>query len=63
MNLPELAEDDVIQVVMTAAFYAAHLRPLLEAQDFRLVQVPVDNPDGLATYILVLGESRAAALR
>lgn len=66
MNLPKVAPDEVIQVAMSGAFYTAHLKPLLEQQDFRLVRTlgTVDEDEaGLTTYVVVLGESRAALMR
>lgn len=64
-QLPELAKDDVIQVVMSAAFYTAHFRPLLEEQDFGLVKIPSaeEDPDALATYVVTLAGRRAQMLR
>lgn len=65
MTNPEIAADDVIQVVMSGAFYTTHFRPLLEQQDFRLGKIGPsgDDEDELTTYVVVLGESRARALR
>jgi hypothetical protein len=62
-ELPVLDDRDVIQVVMTEAFYRAHFAPLMRAQDFTLFRIPTEDSDELPTYGIGLGASRAGMLR
>ena len=58
-----VADEEVIQVVMTGTFYRAHFLPLVEQQGFTVIEFSRENELELRTLGLGLGEQRGALLR